>query len=378
MRTSGWIVGGLLLAAAATGLGFYWPWGGGPKVLRLPGTVEIHEVRLGARVAGRVEEILVKEGEVVAKGRPLVVLRARELETRVKALEAKLAQAKAEHRKLVSGARAEQASADEMANAARARWEKLRNGYREEEKRQARGDHEVASADLRHAQDEYARVSRLSRDRASAASEVDMARAVLDRARARMNAAEARVDWMKAGPRPEEIEEARAEYRRLEHSRDLLKATKPGDIAAAKGREDEAVAALEEARINLAEMTVSAQEDCLVEIVAVRPGDVVQAGQPVVRALRTSDLWVKTYVPETELGRLTLNQEVEVTMDSFPGRRLKGRIVQIGAESEFTPRNVQTVDERRHQMFGIRVRVDDPQGHFKSGMAASVLVPLVE
>ena len=69
-----------------------------------------------------------------------------------------------------------------------------------------------------------------------------------------------------------------------------------------------------------------------------------------------SDLWVKAFVPETELGKLRLGQEVEVTIDSYPGRRFPGTVDHIAAVSEFTPRNVQSVDERRHQVFAVKVR----------------------
>ena len=96
------------------------------------------------------------------------------------------------------------------------------------------------------------------------------------------------------------------------------------------------------------------------------------------RVLRATDLWVKTYVPETQLGKVRLHQKVTVTIDSFPGRRFSGEVVQVASESEFTPRNVQSVDERKHQMFGVRIRVEDTQGYFKSGMAAEVAIPLAE
>jgi membrane fusion protein YbhG len=95
-----------------------------------------------------------------------------------------------------------------------------------------------------------------------------------------------------------------------------------------------------------------------------------------VRVLRTGDLWVKTYVPETELGKVRLGSEVQVSMDAFPRVRFSGKVIHIGGESEFTPRNVQTVDERRHQMFGVRVKIEDTKGHFKSGMAAEVYIPV--
>jgi multidrug resistance efflux pump len=260
---------------------------------------------------------------------------------------------------------------------ARARWERLKNGYREEDKRQALADAELARADLKLAREEHGRASRLGRDRIATRAELDTAQATLDRCRARLASAEAKLDMMKAGPRAEEIEEARAEHKRLEFALGLLRATKPADIEAARAREAEARAALAEAEVNLAEATVRAEEPCVVELVSVRPGDLVTAGQSVARALRAGDLWVKTYVPETELGKLRLNQEAEVSMDGCPVR-LKGRVVHIGTDAEYTPRNVQTVDERKHQMFGIRVKVSDPEGRFKSGMAAEVFITLAE
>jgi multidrug resistance efflux pump len=114
----------------------------------------------------------------------------------------------------------------------------------------------------------------------------------------------------------------------------------------------------------------------VVEVLAVRKGDLVPPNQPVLRVLRAEDLWVRVYVPETELGKVTLNQAAEVTIDAYPDRRFDGTVMQIASESEFTPRNVQSADERRHQVFGLKVRVADPRGVFKSGMAAEVTLPL--
>ena len=87
---------------------------------------------------------------------------------------------------------------------------------------------------------------------------------------------------------------------------------------------------------------------------------------------------MKVFVPETEIGKLRLDQTVEVTVDSYAGRRFKGKIYYIASQSEFTPRNVQSIDERRHQVFAVKVRVDDPavEGVLKSGMAATVYVKL--
>src|SRR4029078_7126545 len=88
------------------------------------------------------------------------------------------------------------------------------------------------------------------------------------------------------------------------------------------------------------------------------------------------DLWVKVYVPETELGRVRLGQKVDLTIDSYPGKRFAGIVTQSAAESEFIPRNVQSAEERRHQVFAVKVCVANPDGVFKSGMAAGVNLSL--
>src|SRR5690349_6400441 len=99
-------------------------------------------------------------------------------------------------------------------------------------------------------------------------------------------------------------------------------------------------ARLGEVEVTLREASVVAPEPAVVEVVAVRPGDTTTPNQPVVRVLRAADLWVKAYVPETELGKVRLNQPAEVAVDSYPGRRFAGVVVQVASASEYTPRNV--------------------------------------
>jgi multidrug resistance efflux pump len=189
--------------------------------------------------------------------------------------------------------------------------------------------------------------------------------------------AKAKCDLVLAGYRPEEIKEARAELRRAEANHELLLAgTRKEDLELAKARLAEATGRLHEQEVLVEELVVRAAEPSVVEVVGVRCGDLVAANQPIVRLLRSADLWVKIYVPETDLGKVRLGQAVQVTIDSHPGQRFTGKVVLIGSESEFTPRNVQSVDDRRHQVFGVRVKIDDARGIFKSGMAAEVTVPL--
>jgi multidrug resistance efflux pump len=367
-----------LLMAGAAALIFIWPWGSSGDFLRLPGVVEIQEVRLGPRVSGRVAEVLVSEGDLVNTDQLLLRLDVPELNAQHAQALARLREAEALLDKIRNGSRQQEIDvAEAAALAAKARWERLQNGYRDEERRQAENEFKAAEVDLELARQEFQRATRLLDPGAVGKAEYDTARANFNRAQKRLESARARHDWMQKGPRLEEKREAEAEWKQADANYRLVAAgPRSEDRAAAEARAAEAAARVEELKINLREAEVRAPEPSLIEVVSVRKGDLVPANQPVLRVLRTSDLWVKVYVPETEMGRVRLHQKVDLTVDCFRDRRFRGEVTHITAESEFTPRNVQSVDERRHQVFGLRVRVDDPQGVFKSGMAAEVLVPL--
>jgi multidrug resistance efflux pump len=367
-----------LLAACAAALGFFWPFGNHQEVLRLPGIVEIQEVRLGSKVAGRVLKILTKEGKTVEPGDALVIFDVPEVEAQLKQAEAKLAAAAADWEKAEAGPRLEEKQAAwATAEAAKARYERMLAGWRTEEKEQARSDLEAADADLKQAREDLVRAMELYRQRAAAKAEYDAALAARDRAQGRFNSARARYEMMEAGNRKEDKETARAEWKQAEWQAKLLDAgTRPEDKAAAKARMEELRARVEELKVNQREQTVYAPERAVVEVLSVRKGDLVQPNAPVVRVLRAEDLWVKVYVPETELGKVRLNQVVDVRIDSYPDKRFRGTVEQVASISEFTPRNVQSADERRLQVFGVKVRVTNPQGAFKAGMFAEVVIPL--
>jgi multidrug resistance efflux pump len=366
------------LLAVCAGLGFFWPFGQRQDVLRLPGTVEIQEVRLGSKVGGRVLEVLVMEGQLVKPNEKLVVFDVPELKAQLAQAEAKLAAAVADWEKAENGPRQEEKDqARATAEAAKARYERMLAGWRQEEKDQARSDLEAAAADLKQARDDFLRASDLYRQRASARADYDLALANRDRALGRFNSARARWEMLKEGNRPEDKEMARAEWQQAAAQWKLLEiGTRPEEKAAAKARMEELRARVNELKVNLAEQVIYAPEEAVVEVLSVRPGDLVLPNTPVIRVLRARDLWVKVYVPETELGKVRLNQAADVTVDAYPNKRFRGKVIQVASISEFTPRNVQSVDERRHQVFGVKVRVDNPQGVFKAGMAAEVVLPL--
>jgi multidrug resistance efflux pump len=368
-----------VLPVVAVGpLGYFWPSARPAAALHLPGTVEAQEIRLSSRVGGRVTKVAAVEGELVRPGQALVFLERDELDARREQLAARLGAAEAAQARARNGSRPqEKAAALAAVREAEARLRRLKEGSRPEEIEQAR--HELAGllTSLDRAEQESRRENILRASRASSESQYETARAARGQLLGQVGAARAHLKLLVAGPRPAEIAEAESCVAGLRARYELLLAgTRSEEIAEAEARVTELRAHLREIDVSLCETILRAPAPAVVEVVALREGDTAAPNQPIVRVLRAEDLWVKAYVPETELGRVRLNQVVEVTCDSYPGRRFGGAVVHVASVGEFTPRNVQSADERRHQVFAIKVRVADSQGVFKSGMAAEVILPL--
>jgi multidrug resistance efflux pump len=370
----------LLLAAGAVALGFYWPFGHGPQTLRLQGVVEIQEVRLGSKIGGRVEQIYVAEGDLIKPGQELLSFEVPELRAQREQQQAKVKVAEADLERILNGPRVQEKEAARAAMvSAKARWEKMKAGWRAEEKQQVKDDLDAAEADVRQFTEDYERAVQLYKTKAGSRAELDAMQAARDRARARLRAARARHEMYQSGNRKEDIAEAEAEFERFRANFHLLEAgSREEDKAEARAKLADAKAKLAELDVNLREATVVAPEKGVVEVLAVRKGDLVAPNQPVLRVLRAEDLWVKVFVPETQLGRVGLHQTVDVTIDSFPSKVFRGEVFQVASISEFIPRNIQSVDERRNQVFAVKIRVDNTQGIFKAGMAAEVTVPLAD
>lgn len=374
----------VLVAALLVASGGAW-WYFGPfqrrnAVLVLPGTVEIQEVRLGSKQGGRVKTVSIREGQRVKAGDVLVVFETPELEAQNEQLKAKVAVAQAELDKAENGARQEEKDEAKAAvEAAEARLLKVQRGWREEEKRGAKNEFDAAEADLVQARAEFLRIEKLMNDSPGAVTKTDFdaAKANRDRAVNRWLMTQAKYDMLMNGSRPEDVAEATAELAKLKAKLALLIAgTRAEDKALARAQLADVRARLEENEAERREAIVRAPAAAVVEVLSVRPGDLVAPNAAVVRILGDDDLWVKVYVPETELGKVRLGQRVEVTVDSYPGKAFPGIVEQINSASEFTPRNVQSPDERKHQVFAVKVRVDNRDGVFKSGMAAEVTLPL--
>ena len=147
------------------------------------------------------------------------------------------------------------------------------------------------------------------------------------------------------------------------------------DLDQARAARDAARADARRARRAVQEMTVTAPGPGIVESMDIRPGDIARPG-PVARIVDLSDLTLRVYVSAAVLGQLYAGQEVTLTTDAHGDEVFTGRIVQVASQGEFTPRNLQTQEQRVQQVFGVKVRLDPADGKLRPGMAATARLPL--
>jgi multidrug resistance efflux pump len=342
----------------------------------LSGTVEADEIHVGSRVSGRIAAVLVKEGQEVKQGEPLIRFESYDLDAKRADASAAVAQAEANLEKALNGSRPEEiAEARAQAEAARAALEQARNGPRPQEIDAARADLRAAEADFEVAGATLARIEQLTRSGVASRQDYDNAKAAFDSARARRDAARQKLDLLLSGTRREEIERAERQYQQALANRQLVeRGPRREDIAAARAQLERARAALGQIETQTAELEVKSPADAFVEVMQVRPGDLINPGASAATLVEVDRLWVRVYVPEPELGHVQLGKEVTVEVDTFPDQGFRGQIEQIASRGEFTPRNVQTREERTHQVFAVRVRLDNSSRRLRAGMAADVTI----
>ena len=149
------------------------------------------------------------------------------------------------------------------------------------------------------------------------------------------------------------------------------------NIAAARARVEQALAQLADMDAQINEMKIVAPADSILEILSVKVGDVLPANREVATLILPDRLWVRVYVPELWLGSIKLNETVRVRVDSHPDRDFSGVVEQVNRKAEFTPRNVQTVEDRIKQVFGVKVRLDNKDDQLRAGMSADIYFPNV-
>jgi len=337
----------ILVAASAvlTATGLYAGWFRRDTTMQGSGTVEARNIRVGSKIGGRIDKVLVREGDSVEPGQVLITFDDKELQ-------ASLEQSRANAEKARRGYRPEEIDeARATAAQAKADFELKRNGYRQEDIASAQAELDRAKADEMRTHLDFDRyealakkdlVSKQQRDTAEANWKVAVAQqeSARHKLEAHYQQAQASLEKLERGNRREDVEVAKAAY------------------------------AYDQARFR--ERQVTAPSAATVEVLDVRPGDLIAPNTPVATLLEKDQVYVRIYIPETEIGRVKVGQKAEVRVDSFPHTAFDGVVEQINQQAEFLPRNVQTREERVHQVIGIKIRVNDPAGRVLAGMAADV------
>jgi HlyD family secretion protein len=320
----------LILLAAAAGGGYWW-WRthqgpATPSALTLYGNVDIREVDLAFVTSERVQDVLVEEGDRVKPGQVVARLDAEKLKAAV-------------------AAAAAQVSAQQQVVA------RLEAGSRPEEIRQAKAQAEAAEAKARSAEITYQRQLKLGKQKLAAPEDVDQAQAAAEAAKGEAQAAEEAYALAMAGPRQEDIAQARATLEALQ-----------ADLELAKARLDDAV--------------LHAPAAGVVRERILQPGDMASPQSPALTLALINPLWVRAYVPEPDLGRIAPGMKAEVRTDSFPDKVFQGWVGFISPTAEFTPKNVETPDLRTRLVYQVRVFVCNPRDELRLGMPATVTIPL--
>jgi HlyD family secretion protein len=296
-------------------------------VIAASGTIEAVEVNVAAKVSGQVLELAVGEGSRVEPGDRLAAIDHAALDIQLRQAEAGVRLAEAQLALLVKGARAEDVG-------------------------QAEASLRQAEAALKLAEDDAGRMRELAKTGSVTPKSRDDAEARLTVAAAQRSAAAEALAKVRKLARPEEVRAAEARLAQAQAAADLLAKT-------------------------IADCTVTAPAGGVVTHKAVEAGEIVSPGGTVVTLVALETVHVMIYVTEKELGRVRLGDAADVTIDAFPGKVFPGRVTYISPEAEFTPKNVQTKEDRVKLVFGVKVEIENREGLLKPGLPADAVIRVV-
>jgi len=373
----------LVLAGAAAGGWYYWRThnaNDGNHIL-LSGNLELTQVDVSFKMAGRLVERTVDEGTWVKKGQLIARLDPVQLqqqtardkatvlgaESNYKQLETTIAYQRATLESDIAARRAELSQAGAQLDA-------LLSGSRPQDIQQSQAALNDARAQLQLAQQDWERAQRLFKNEDISRQQYDQARTKLESAQAIVRQAEERFSLVKEGPRKEDIAGQRAMVARAEAAVKTAEANrielqrKEQELVARRAaiEQSRAQAGMSEAQLN--DTAVYTPIDGVVLVKSAEVGEVLGAGTTIVTIGDLEHPWLRGYINETDLGRVKLGQKVNLTTDSFPGKVYHGTISYIASEAEFTPKQIQTKEERVKLVYRIKIDVDNSSHELKNNM----------
>jgi HlyD family secretion protein len=354
------------------------------------GTIETTEVDVTSQVPGKIATLPPREGDSVRAGALIATLDRTALDVQVqqaaeaqRAAEAQLAELRAGTRpEDIERARAQYQAALDAQRQAKAHLDLVRAGARPEEIARLRAGVRQAEVALENAERELGRAQSLQAQGAVSQQQADLARTQRDTVAAQLTAARQALLEAEHGSRPEEIRAAEAALAQANSQAAAAKSAldlalagpRRETIEAAAAQADQARAALEAAKVQRGYARVTAPMDGTVTLRNLEPGDYVVPGTPIVRLAALDRVWLRVYVSESQLGRVKLGQRAGVTVDTYPGKTYRGRVIEIAQKAEFTPKTVQTRQEREKLVFGVKVEVENLEHDLKPGMPADAVI----
>lgn len=345
------------------------------KTLNLHGNIEMTEVQVSFKTSGRIVELVVDEGDSVEAGQMVARLdtdtlqRQREEAVATKAMaESQLLQAGTALRLKKESVAAEIELHRAEVRRVQAHLDELLAGSRAQEVEQAEAAVAEARTRFEQAEADWNRAQTLHERDDISDTQFGQFKTAYESAGALLRQATERLALVKEGPRKEEIEAARAQLGReqaalrLAESQRLDIQLRQQEILTRKAEIERTVAQVGVLEQKIEETTARSPVAGVVLVKSAEQGEVISAGAPILTIADLDHPWLRGYVNETDLGRVQLGAEVDVTTDSFPGKAYRGRISFIASEAEFTPKTIQTTEERVKLVYRIKVDINN-EGH---------------
>ncbi len=353
------------------------------NTLFVSGNIEVTTVDVAFKISGKIDRLLVEEGDSVKENQLIAILEHRDLLAQQSKARAALEAAQSrvpvllKNIQLQDRATAEAISQAQAAvSSAEARLQLLVTGSRPQEIEAAKAEVDRARAEMENRRMDRDRAQRLYQNNYIAGQEWDSARTAFEIAAANYEKARKNYSLVAEGPRAEEIAQARAQ---LEQSRASLKLAQAQriqlevlqrELATVRAQVREAAAVLEGIRIQIEYSRLLSPTAGIVLVKNAEPGEFVVPGTAVITLGDLGKPWLKAFINETDLGRVKLGQKVSVKTDTYPNKTYPGIITFISSEAEFTPKNVQTTKERVKLVYRIKASLENPHNELKPGMPA--------
>jgi HlyD family secretion protein len=362
-----------------------------PESLKLYGNIELTQVDMAFKIPGKLIELRVDEGDPVQKGLTLARLDTLQLDRQKTRDVAAQAGAESEIPQLetsIEGQKATLAAETDLRRAqlaqAQARLEELLAGSRDQDIRQAQAMVEEAQSQHQQAAQDWERAQVLHKNDDISTSQFDQYRMRFDSTAAALRQSQERLSLVVAGPRKEEIDGARAQVEQARANVQLTEASRlelkrmEQELQTRHAQVDQARAQVAVIDAQLADSIAASPVDGVVLVKSSEAGEVLAAGTTFVTIGELDRPWVRAYIGEQDLGRVKLGAKVKVTTDSYPGKVYWGRVTFVSSEAEFTPKQIQTPEERVKLVYRVKIEVDNPQHELKLNMPAEAEILLAD